>query len=272
MLAIQLGPLALPLAPALLLVSLLLAHGAAKWQGGRADAAHGLAAGDSVFTAALLGLLAARASYLAWHARAYLDLPWAALDLRDGGWQPEVGWAVAACWLLWRGMRRPTLRRALGSAALTGAGFWMLGSALTGTPAGARLPDLPLLSLANGQPITLAQAARGRPVVLNLWASWCGPCRQEMPMLDAAQRRQPELAFLFVNQGESAEAVQAYLRAQGLGLREVMLDPASGLGPALGSRGLPTTLFYGTDGRLVDAHMGVLNAAALASRLGPLSR
>jgi len=91
-------------------------------------------------------------------------------------------------------------------------------------------------------------------------------------MLDAAQQRHPELAFLFVNQGESAEAVQAYLRAQGLGLREVMLDPASDLGPALGSRGLPTTLFYDDGGRLVDAHMGVLNAAALASRLGPLSR
>jgi hypothetical protein len=88
-----------------------------------------------------------------------------------------------------------------------------------------------------------------------------------MPVLADAQARQPAIGFLFVNQGESAAAVLSYLRAEKLALREVLLDGGSALGPAVGSRGLPTTLFYDAQGRLVDAHVGALHAAALEGRL-----
>lgn len=91
-----------------------------------------------------------------------------------------------------------------------------------------------------------------------------------MPLLAAAQQRETGVGFLFVNQGESASAVRSYLTDQGLPLREVLLDPASALGPAVGSRGLPTTLFYDAQGWQVDAHFGVLNAAALENRLRAL--
>jgi hypothetical protein len=91
-----------------------------------------------------------------------------------------------------------------------------------------------------------------------------------MPMLAAAQQREPAVGFLFVNQGESESAVRAYLTDQGLPLREVLLDAGSKLGSAVGSRGLPTTMFYDAQGRQVDAHFGVLNAAALEGRLRQL--
>ena len=89
-------------------------------------------------------------------------------------------------------------------------------------------------------------------------------------MLAAAQQRASDVGFLFVNQGESAGTVRSYLEAHALPLREVLLDLGAKLGPAIGSRGLPTTLFYDAQGRLVDAHFGVLNAAALQSRLTAL--
>lgn len=118
--------------------------------------------------------------------------------------------------------------------------------------------------------LSLTEAARGRPVVVNLWASWCGPCRVEMPMLAAAQQREPTVAFLFVNQGESPATVQSFLQQQGFTLREVLLDSGSSLGQAIASRGLPITLFFDAKGRQVDAHFGILNPAALESRLRQL--
>ena len=66
---------------------------------------------------------------------------------------------------------------------------------------------------------------------------------------------------------DAVAAVRAYLVEQGLPLSQVLLDAGARLGPAIGSKGLPTTLFYDARGRQVDAHFGVLNAAALESRL-----
>ncbi|WP_310387387.1 hypothetical protein [Roseateles sp.] len=80
------------------------------------------------------------------------------------------------------------------------------------------------------------------------------------------------LLLAFGLTSRSAAAVQAYLDAQNLQLAKVYLDGPSNLGPALGSRGLPSTLFYAADGRLHSAHTGVLNAAALASKLQDLQR
>lgn len=268
MLSISLGPIALPVAPVLLLcavwaASWLASHIAVR-TGKRQQAA---IAGNAVFLAAAWGLLAARLTYLALNADAYLASPWSALDLRDGGWYAPAGALAGTAWLMWRGLRVPALRRPLTGGVLAGATLWVAGAAATGIGETRSLPVVPLTPLDGERPVSLVQAARGRPVVINLWASWCGPCRQEMPMLAAAQQRERDVGFLFVNQGESAHAVRAYLSDQSLTLHEVLLDPGSMLGPAVGSRGLPTTLFYDAHGRQVDAHFGVLNAAALASRL-----
>lgn len=265
----------MPLAPLLLFCSLWFSAWFAAWLTRRLASAedstrHSAAAGDALWQAAMIGLLAARLAHLAFNLEAYTSTPWAMLDIRDGGWHALSGALAGAAWLSFRSQRLPLLRRPLAVAALAGASLWLLGNLALGVRNAPPLPAIQVTDLATGVSAPLPEFARGRPVVLNLWASWCGPCRQEMPMLAQAQQREPNLAFLFINQGESMDAVRAYLEREHLPLREVLLDSGSQALKALGSNGLPTTVFFDASGHQIDAHFGVLNAAALATRLRAL--
>ncbi len=265
MTALQVGPLAFPLSPLLWFASLLLA----QWLAGRLGGAQARAAGDAVWLAALVGFGVARLAFVAGAAPAYLASPWSMLDIRDGGWSPAAGVAAAVAVLAWRGWRQAALRRPLAAAAAAGALFWGASSTLLGVHDRPTLPTIELTSL-DGRTADLPTLARGQPTVINLWASWCAPCRIEMPAFAEAQQRQRGVRFLFVNQGEGAAAVQRFLAAQALVLDGVWLDPGSRLGPAIGSTGLPTTLFVDARGRVVERHFGMLSAASLASRLRAL--
>lgn len=273
MLSVSIGPLAFPVAPLLLLVAAWLAGALARRSGG---SLHGARAEGAVWVALALGLLAARVAYVVEHADAYLASPWAMVDPRDGGWHALAGFGIGGLWLAWRAWVQPELRRTLGQAAAAGVFAWGLGSGtlfLAGSGASHPVaPDLALIDPRNGHTLGLPAALAGQATVVNLWASWCTPCRAEMPVLAAAQQRERDVRFLFVNQGESAAAVLGYLQREGIELQGVWLDPASALGPAVGSKGLPTTLFFDAAGRRVHAHFGMLNAAALQSRLMDLRR
>ena len=271
MLSISIGPLALPVMP---LVLLLAAWGAATLARYLAPSEFRLQAENMVWVAAGLGLLAARLAYVLQYTDAYLANPWTLVDVRDGGWSAPAGWAVASLWLAWRGGQMPMIRRALGLATLGAGLIWTAGSITVwvtqAKPAQQQLSEVMLAEFNGARTLSLPQLVAGKPAVVNLWATWCGPCRAEMPTLAAAQQNTPEVMFVFVNQGEPAAAIAAYLRRSGLNLANVWLDPASSLGPAAGSRGLPTTLFFDATGQRVDAHLGMLNAAALQVQLDRL--
>src|SRR5450830_415976 len=100
MLSISLGPLALPVLP---LILMLAVWGAATLARRLAPTELGSAAENMVWSAAGLGLLAARLAHVLRYADAYFATPWALVDVRDGGWFAVAGWAVAALWLAWRG-------------------------------------------------------------------------------------------------------------------------------------------------------------------------
>ncbi len=116
------------------------------------------------------------------------------------------------------------------------------------------LPDLQLATL-DEHPVSLV-SYMGRPVVLNLWATWCPPCRREMPALEQAQTEFPDVDFVLVNQGESAQQALAFLESEGLNLTDVLLDPASEAMHTMRTGGLPTTFFFDAQGRMVDLHVG----------------
>ncbi|MNF48380.1 Thiol-disulfide oxidoreductase ResA [compost metagenome] len=214
----------------------------------------------------MLGLLAARAGFVVAYWPHYRGDLWQIIDLRDGGFLAWPGVIVLLLATVAWGWRRPPLRKPLGYGVASGLLFWLLASlSLNLYEQGTRLPEITLHNAA-GETVQLADY-QGGPLVINLWATWCPPCRREMPVLESAQQQRPDLIFLFVNQAESMQSVSTFLATQGLSLSNVLFDRGGRLGQAVGSMALPTTLFYSAEGRLLGSHLGELSEASLARAL-----
>lgn len=113
--------------------------------------------------------------------------------------------------------------------------------------------------LGGGAPAFRARVAalRGRPVVVNQWASWCGPCRTEFPLFAAAARRlEGQVAFIGVNSQDSADAARRFLKRNPVPFPHYA-DPDGKVGRVFrGGRAMPTTAFYRADGTLAFTHVG----------------
>ena len=259
MLTLTIGTFAIALNLLLLISALILA----TLVGWRVAKRGGENPESVLFSLFLLGMLSARVSFVLMYWAYYRDDPLQIVDLRDGdflAWPGVIALLLGA--LLW-GWRRPALRKPLSAGVITGLAFWALASfSLNIYEKGTRLPDIALRN-ADGETAQLADY-QGGPLVINLWATWCPPCRREMPVLENAQKQRPDVTFLFVNQAESMQSVSTYLATQGLNLDNVLFDASGRLGQAVGSMALPTTLFYQPDGRLINSHLGELSQASLA--------
>jgi thiol-disulfide isomerase/thioredoxin len=137
------------------------------------------------------------------------------------------------------------------------------GAAGPGGTSGDPLPELALPCLTGGEPFQLA-SLRG-PAVVNLWASWCAPCRAELPALQRyADQRTGRVHVLGVVTGDQPERAAAL--ATDLRLRfPALADPDGRLRAALGGLGLPVTLFVDAAGRVRYVHTtGALDQPELA--------
>lgn len=264
---LQLGPMTFPFTLLLALAALALGFKAGSWMGRQA----GIDVEPLLWRIVLAGAVAARLVFVVQFNDAYLKAPLTILDIRDGGWSPLAGFFVAALYAIAAGLRLAVRREPLGMALGTVALVWTLGTiALSATEGGEeRLPALRLLS-SDGRTVTLTDF-QGKPTVVNLWATWCPPCRREMPVLQQAQADRPDVNFVFLNQGESASQVQAFLTAHKLPLGNVLFDSRGEAGAQLGHRALPTTLFFDAHGRMIDTRIGELSRATLNQRLAAIA-
>jgi thiol-disulfide isomerase/thioredoxin len=264
MLSINVGPLALPLGQALLLIAFIVALIVGAMVGRKSRIAIAGPLSD-IFLAAML---AARIGFVIRYFEHYQSDILGIIDIRDGGFDMLAG-LVGALVILGRKLwRRPAIRVPLGSAAAAGLLTWGTVSLLIILMEGQsrEVPESSFAQL-DSSPVTLSQVADGKPMVVNLWASWCPPCIREMPVLDEAQKDNPDITFVFVNQGEQPETIVRFLNQHNLTLDNVLTDIRSSLGRTTGSHALPTTLFYDAQGRQVNAHLGELSTASLAHNL-----
>jgi thiol-disulfide isomerase/thioredoxin len=108
---------------------------------------------------------------------------------------------------------------------------------------------------------------RGKVVWINFWATWCRPCKQELPAIQRMQDEHPDdLVVLAVNWQESADQVNAYWSDAGLRLR-VLLDRSGGVYEQYGLQGLPDSFFVARDGTLAALHYGQLTEETMRKRL-----
>ncbi len=283
--AFTIGPMLLPTRPMSVLLSLLIAI----WVSGRIARYTGLEQGwiqGAAETSAWLGLIGARLGFVIANWSAFRDAPWTALYFWQPGYLPYTGVLLGGAYALWRLSQRHLGERMVYLRAL-GGGFAMgtlfLGGVLVSMGLlvspnilriGDKVPDFTLQTL-NGEKVSFSNL-EGRGVVINFWATWCPPCRREMPLLDAVQEKYGSrgLSIVGIDLHEPPAAVRKYVESIGVKFpiwvdapqSRSGFDRTSELFNRFGGVGLPTTFFIYRNGTIQSVHIGELNRATLQNR------
>jgi peroxiredoxin len=135
------------------------------------------------------------------------------------------------------------------------------GNASAPVPAGDIASDFKLENAFTGETVTLA-SLKGKVVFLNVWATWCGPCREEMPSMETLYdelKGNKDFVMLAVSQdAKGKSAVVPYVEKNGYHF-EVLLDPENKVGESYSVSGVPETFIIDRNGRIVAHHMGAFD-------------
>ena len=129
---------------------------------------------------------------------------------------------------------------------------------------GGEAPDFRLKNL-HGETLDLDDA-QGKIVILNFWATWCGPCRVEMPHFQALHENRDDVAVMAVNFDESPEKVEAFVTELDLTF-DILLDPGAKVQEQYQIRGYPTTYILDETGTIQVVHIGVLTEKQITDYL-----
>lgn len=212
-------------------------------------------------------IIGARVGFVLANSASFAAQPWDMLKLWQGGFAPWAGAVAAAGVIAFAGLRHRAAFAPLALGAVTAAAVFVAMSNAFSSPA----PNLPggTFEALRGPDVTLEDIEG--PVVLNLWATWCPPCRREMPMMLDVAAEGDAATFVFANQGEGVAQIGRFLAAEGLAADHIVLDGQMDLMRVLGAKGLPATLIFDRDGVLVQSHTGEISRAVLERALGDVA-
>ncbi len=124
------------------------------------------------------------------------------------------------------------------------------------------------LATLDGRQVSL-HGLRGRPVLVNFWATWCAPCRREMPLIEQTAAQHPKVAVLLIDERDSRDAARGFVNE--LHVRStVLFDGDGAVGDRYGISGLPTTFFVRADGTIEGRYVGETNRQVLESHIGAI--
>lgn len=176
-----------------------------------------------------------------------------------------------------RDLRRLPRGYLVAAATLPLIGLALLGAMLiasrlgapTGASIGSEAPDFALADL-DGAPVRLADL-RGRPVIINFWASWCGPCVEEFPLLQRAAEEHADagLAIVGIVVDDRSEAARDFMERLGASWPAAM-DPGARVAQRYGIFGPPETFFVDRDGIVVGRQIGQFSASSLETKLAAI--
>ena len=258
--SVSIGPLALAIEYALVWGAFLLSLLILRWV--TKQKAQRQAAENVLFTLFFVGLIGARIGFVWRMWPQYSSNYWSIVDIRDGGFLPYTGLLAAALVMVVKIKNNPRIHKpVIHTLGLTLLCVLPVYIGLTLYNQSERMPT-PTPRDIDGNLVSLARF-NDKSVVINVWATWCPPCRREMPVLANAQQHYQDTHFIFINQAESAEQVKQFMTAQQLTLDNVLLDSFGEVSETFGVAVLPTTLFYSPDGKLLYRHVGGVSAASL---------
>ncbi len=110
---------------------------------------------------------------------------------------------------------------------------------------------------------------RGRPVLINFWATYCAPCRREMPLIERTAAQHPGLVVLLIDERDSHQSASAFVNELQI-TSTVLFDGDGKVGDAYRISGLPTTFFIRTDGAIEGRYIGETNAGILGPHIGAI--
>lgn len=236
---------------------------------------------------AWIGLAGARLGFVLLNWDAYREAPWSILFFWQPGYLFSSGIACGGAFALWHIIREVSARRRsllviLGASYLVAGTLFLGGNLILGLLApdnryvtGDPAPRVSMQNLA-GEKVQLSDLVGGG-VILNFWATWCPPCRREMPMLEAIHRAHAEkgLSVIGLAVDEPPGQVRRYVESIGITYPiwtdadrpRAGLDRSQAIFSRIGGVGLPTTLFIDRRGFIRRIYVGELSRGFVENEL-----
>ena len=217
-------------------------------------------------TTVLWGFIGARIGHVIAFWLSFAEEPWRIIAIWQGGFSvagAAVGVAIVLAWALWRSLAFVPAASALWAGVIA----WQVILLDVAPREPVALPTDPLATIESESLHLTSLVETDKPIIINLWATWCPPCRRELPMLATVAEQRDDVVFLFASQGETAGHVGRYLADNDIRPEHMLIDTSGVLARNYSTVGLPVTLFIGTDGLLAHTHVGEISGEVLLSRI-----